>query len=84
MRRGRPTQPLELTQQEGSDLLRTVRQRKAPYQAVLRSRIILGCANGQTNTVVAQELGITTWTVGKWRSRFLKDRLPGLEDVLYA
>ena len=80
MRRGRPTQPVELTQQERTHLLRTVRQRKALYQAVLRSRIILGCANGQTNTAVAKELGITTWTVGKWRSRFLKDRLPGLED----
>ena len=52
MRRGRPTQPVELTQQERTDLLRTVRQRKAPYQAVLRSRIILDCADGQTNTAV--------------------------------
>lgn len=80
MRRGRPTQPVELAEQERTDLLRTVRQRKAPYQAVLRSRIILGCAAGQTNQDVAKELGITTWTVGKWRARFLKERLPGLQD----
>jgi len=80
MRRGRPTQPVELTGQERSVLPSNVRQRKAAYQTVLRSRIILGCANGQTNTVVAKELGITTRTVGKWRSRFLKDRLPGLQD----
>lgn len=80
MRRGRPTQPVELTEHERSVLSSNVRQRKAPYQTVLRSRIILGCANGQTSTSVAKGLGITTWTVGKWRSRFLRERLPGLQD----
>lgn len=80
MRRGRPTQPVELTEQERSKLLSNVRQRKAPYQVVMRSRIILGCAEGQTNTAVAKELGIAKRTVGIWRARFLKERLPGLQD----
>jgi len=53
-----------------------------PNQTVLRSRIILGCADGQTSTAVTKELGITNWTVGKWRARFLKERLPGLQDEL--
>lgn len=57
-----------------------VRQRKAPYQEVLRSRIILGCADGQTNTAVAKALNISNWTVGKWRARFLRERLDGLHD----
>ena len=78
MRRGRPTQPVELTEAERSILSSNVRQRKGPYQTVLRSRIILGCADGQTSTAVAKELGITNWTVGKWRARFLKERLAGL------
>ena len=80
MRRGRPTQPVELTEHERDVLSSNVRQRKAPYQTVLRSHIILGCADGQTNTAVAKKLGITNWTVGKWRARFLKGRLPGLRD----
>ncbi len=80
MRRGRPTTPINLTQQERDDLLHTVRQRKAPFQTVLRSSIVLGCAGGQTITAVAKELGIAKRTVGKWRARFLKERLPGLQD----
>jgi len=80
MRRGRPTQPVELTEDERSILSSNVRQRKAPYQTVLRSRIILGWADGETNTAVAKELGIAMRTVGKWRARFLKERLAGLQD----
>ncbi len=80
MRRGRPTQPLDLSVQDRSVLSSNVRQRKAPYQTVLRSRIILGCADGLTNTAVAKALGISNWTVGKWRARFLKDGLNGLSD----
>ena len=80
MRRGRPTQPLVSNEQERSTLSSTVRRRKAPSQAVLRSRIILGCADGLTNITVAKELGISNCTVGKWRSRFLKDGLNGLSD----
>src|SRR5581483_5640498 len=46
----------------------------------LRSRIVLACAAGLTNTQVAERLHITLPTVGKWRQRFLKDRLEGLVD----
>jgi hypothetical protein len=46
----------------------------------LRSRIVLGCAAGKTNLAVANELGTTPQTVGKWRSRFLRRGLRGLED----
>ena len=45
-----------------------------------RARLILGCAAGRTNTVVARELRLTKQTVGKWRSRFLARRLDGLLD----
>jgi transposase len=45
-----------------------------------RSRIILRCADGLPSKVVAAELGIHEHTVGKWRRRFLKDRIEGLLD----
>src|SRR5262249_58992493 len=45
-----------------------------------RARLILGCAAGKTNTVVADEVRVTKQTVGKWRTRFLTRRLDGLLD----
>ncbi len=81
MGRGRPTPPLELTESERSVLLHQTRQRTGPHQSVLRACIILGCADGRTNTAVAKELGICKQTAGKWRSRFLRDRLDGLQDA---
>jgi len=36
----------------------------------LRTRIILACAEGRTNKVVAEVLYLIFQTVGKWRSQF--------------
>jgi transposase len=38
------------------------------------------CAAGKSNKEVAAIIGVTTATVGKWRSRFVRDRLDGLDD----
>jgi len=80
MRRGRPTVPLELSAEERSVLTQQSRQRKGPQQEVLRARIILGCASGQTGMAVGRALGVSNTTVGKWRARFLSYRLAGLSD----
>jgi hypothetical protein len=45
-----------------------------------RARIIMACADGTSNAAVAAGLGLTTTTVGKWRSRFPAGRLAGLAD----
>src|SRR3954453_23327586 len=45
-----------------------------------RCRAILRCADGIASKSVANELGIHEHTVGKWRRRFLKDRIEGLLD----
>jgi transposase len=42
--------------------------------------LVLACAAGQSNTVVARELRLTKQTIGKWRTRFLRHRLDGLLD----
>jgi transposase len=80
MRTGRPVAELVLTAEEKSALERWSRRPKSAQALAQRSRIVLGCAAGQSNTAVAQKLGITKQTVGKWRSRFLERRLEGLLD----
>ncbi len=47
----------------------------------LRCRIVLACATGATNREVARQVGAEEHTVGKWRARFVRDRLPGLGDL---
>jgi transposase len=42
--------------------------------------MILSCAEGNSNTVVAARLQVTIQTVGKWRQRFVAHRLQGLLD----
>jgi len=45
-----------------------------------RARIILACADGADNKVVARRLRVTAATVCKWRGRFIRQRLDGLYD----
>lgn len=59
---------------------RWVRRRKSAQDLALRSRIVLECAAGVSNTEVARRLQISPPTVRKWRIRFLERRLDGLVD----
>ncbi len=81
MRKGRPARPVELTDDEREALQRFVRRRKTTQQLALRSRIVWRCADGLTNTAVAEELRVSRQTVGKWRSRFSRQGLDGLLDA---
>ncbi|WP_309500300.1 helix-turn-helix domain-containing protein [Streptomyces shenzhenensis] len=47
---------------------------------MLRSRIVLACAEGLPNAQVADDLGVSRETVRKWRSRFAANRLESLAD----
>jgi transposase len=55
------------------------RSRTAPHLA-RRARIILACAEGYDNRVVAKRLRMSQTTVCKWRGRFVRERLDGLYD----
>jgi transposase len=76
----RPKAELVLSDDERTELTRLSRRRKTAQAIALRARIVLECAAGKTNTAVAEELGITNVTVGKWRQRFVTSRLDGLND----
>lgn len=80
MGRGRPVSRLELSPEESERLLEWTRRRKTSQALAMRARIVLACARGESNSDVAQRLDITPQTVGKWRSRFVDQRLDGLLD----
>jgi transposase len=78
--RGRPKAELVLTDEERETLTRWARRAKSSQRLAIRSRVVLECATGATNGQVAQRLGVSRPTVGKWRSRFVAERLDGLID----
>ena len=80
MRTGRPRKPLLLSDEERAKLEQWARRPKTAQRLALRSRIVLRCAEGVANQVVARELRVTGATVGKWRERFRTARLEGLAD----
>ena len=80
MGRGRPLPPLALDGAERETLEQWTRRPKTAQALALRARIVLAGADGRSNTGVAAELRVCVDTVGKWRSRFLEQRLEGLLD----
>lgn len=54
---------------------------KIEHRLYFRSKIILLCLKDKTNLEIAQELGISRFTVAKWRKRFYKESLKGLYDI---
>jgi transposase len=71
---------LELSEVERSELMSLASRRKTAQALALRARIILACAEGGQNKVVAAQLGLDRQTVGKWRRRFVEHRVDGLHD----
>ena len=56
MRTGRPIPPLTLTADERDTLERWPRRPTTARALSERARLVLGCAGGKSNTVVAREL----------------------------
>jgi transposase len=79
-RTGRPKAVLVLTDAERETLGRWSRRASSAQALAARSRIVLACAEGLSNVEVAERLRVSRPTVGKWRTRFLRDRLDGLLD----
>ncbi len=77
---GRPKAALVLTDEERASLRRLSRRRSTSQALALRARIVLRCERLGNSCDVAEELGVTDHTVGKWRLRFIERRLDGLYD----
>ena len=69
-----------LTDDESETLQRWARRAKSSQALAQRCRIVLGCAAGNTNKQVAEDLGVSPQMVCKWRQRFVDKRLDGLAD----
>ncbi|WP_246140482.1 helix-turn-helix domain-containing protein [Micromonospora olivasterospora] len=66
---------------EEREALRGLARRPNTAQALaVRARIVLACAQGLSNSEVSRRLGVSLPTVGKWRKRFVADRVDGLRD----
>jgi transposase len=69
-----------LTREEQTTLEGWVRRRSTAQAITQRARIVLRAAVGDSNTVIACGERVTRATVGKWRARFVRQRLDGLRD----
>lgn len=77
---GRPIPSLKLSAEERETLERWMRRPTTAQALAQRARLVVACAEGRTNTAVSTEVGLSKQAVGKWRSRFLEQRLDGLLD----
>jgi transposase len=80
MRTGRPKKPLLLTEEERERLESLAHRARSQALLARRARVVLACAEGLENKMVARKLRCSLGMVGKWRARFLKGGLEALYD----
>ena len=68
-----------LSKEERIVLENQVRQYTSPYCDVIRAKIILLADEGLSNEIIAARLDTPRQIVSKWRKRFSRARMPGLE-----
>jgi len=78
---GRPRAPITLSPDEHAELTAWSRRRVSAQAHAMRARIILMSAEDMPNEEVADRLGVSSWTVWKWRKRFLESGIDGLLDA---
>ena len=71
---------IKLSDEERGRLEAWSRRPKTAQALALRSRIVLGAAEGLSNLEIAGREGVSRPTVTKWRNRFAERRLEGLLD----
>lgn len=79
-RTGRPKAELVVSGSEREELERLARRARTNRHVAMRAKIVLACAEGDTNVAVAKKLRTSHVTVGKWRKRFVERGVDGLFD----
>jgi transposase len=71
--------PVELTEDQDRTLQQWARARSLPARQVERARVVLLAAARKQDLEIAAEIGISNQKAARWRKRFLKMGLAGLE-----
>ena len=77
------TSPFDIVLTDEERLLLESLSRKytAPFCDVIRARAILLASEGLENKEIAQRLDMPRQMVSKWRKRFYRQRIAGLENL---
>jgi transposase len=78
---GRRARPISLSDADRAELERISRSRTEVSQLVQRAQIILGCCSGEAQNLLAKRLGTRPTTISKWRGRFARLGMKGLQDA---
>ena len=81
-RRVRVATEIVLSEDERSELARLARSKLTSVRLALRARIVLLAAQGVQNTDIATQLNVGRVQVGRWRERYARLRLAGIERDL--
>lgn len=76
----KPLPNIALSNEEREELYRIIRKSTSPQHKVLRAKIVLLAEKMMPTETIMKELNISKNTAVKWRKRFFKDRLEGLND----
>jgi transposase len=71
---------ISLTASQRRRLKKLAYSHTAPYQQVIRVRIVLDASRGYSNAKIARLRGVTVDTVRTWRGRYADEGLAGLTD----
>ena len=71
---------IQLSSKEREALEMRSRQYTLPYCDVVRAKLVLLAAQGLQNKEIGERLDLPREIVSKWRKRFHRQRLAGLED----
>ena len=71
----------KLTEEEREELTRWAQSRTMPAGDVVRARLILALADGLTYSHIEEHLRISRPTIARWKERFEKDGMAGLEPL---
>lgn len=72
---------IKLSAQEREILEQRSRQYTLAYRGVVRAKIVLYAADGLENKAIGERLDLPREVASKWRKRFYRHRLAGLEDA---
>ena len=73
---------VEVNEEQREALHKLSKGRRTEVRVALRAEIVLAASSGLENTEIASELGVTRETVGRWRSRFIKEGVEGITSDL--